>query len=146
MFLYFRNNFWLCTLAHVHNVSTWEAKWSRKIIMSRGLAWASQQDTVSNDNTRWKKATKNTPFYFINTHNGYFVYTDLNYFLSVIPFLAAIDSGVMELSSDITLQLPSKDQEKFCYDVSSCHSSFPEAMKVWNKLYQVIFFNFNYNL
>nr|XP_003404074.1 protein LEG1 homolog [Loxodonta africana] len=64
-------------------------------------------------------------------------WADLNYFLSAIPFLAAIDSGIMGLSPDkIILLPPSKDQMKFCYNVSSCRSSFPTAMKKWNEFYQ----------
>ncbi|KAG3290205.1 hypothetical protein H1C71_026596 [Ictidomys tridecemlineatus] len=64
-------------------------------------------------------------------------WADLNYYLSTIPFLAAIDSGLMGVSADnIILLPPSKDQTNFCYNVSSCHSSFPEAMKMWNKFYK----------
>ncbi|XP_012591996.1 protein LEG1 homolog [Microcebus murinus] len=64
---------------------------------------------------------------------------DLNYYLSAMPFLAAIDSGIMGILSDnVVLLPPSKDQMKFCYNVSSCHSSFPEAMKMWNEFYQHI--------
>ncbi|XP_027803199.2 protein LEG1 homolog [Marmota flaviventris] len=64
-------------------------------------------------------------------------WADLNYYLSTIPFLAAIDSGLMGVSADNVILLPpSKDQTNFCYNVSSCHSSFPEAMKMWNKFYK----------
>ncbi|XP_070352596.1 protein LEG1 homolog isoform X3 [Equus asinus] len=64
-------------------------------------------------------------------------WADFNYYLSAMPFLAAIDSGIMGISSDnVTFLPPSKDQMSFCYNVSSCHSSFPEAMKKWNEFYQ----------
>ncbi|XP_069345193.1 protein LEG1 homolog [Eulemur rufifrons] len=64
-------------------------------------------------------------------------WADLNYYLSAMPFLAAIDSGIMGILSDnVVLLPPSKDQMNFCYNVSSCHSSFPEAMKMWNEFYQ----------
>ncbi|XP_054554136.1 protein LEG1 homolog [Talpa occidentalis] len=60
-----------------------------------------------------------------------------NYYLSAMPFLAAIDSGIMGISSDnVTFLPPSKDQMNFCYNISSCRSSFPEAMKKWNEFYQ----------
>ncbi|XP_077018966.1 protein LEG1 homolog isoform X2 [Tamandua tetradactyla] len=66
-------------------------------------------------------------------------WADLNYFLCVLPFLAAIDAGLIEISSDqVTLLLPPKDQMKFCYDVSSCRSSFSEAMDKWNAFYQYL--------
>lgn len=56
-----------------------------------------------------------------------------------MPFLAAVDSGIMGISSDnVTFLPPPKDQMNFCYNVSSCHSSFPEVMKKWNEFYQVV--------
>ncbi|XP_045428775.1 protein LEG1 homolog isoform X2 [Pipistrellus kuhlii] len=49
----------------------------------------------------------------------------------------AVDSGIMGIPSDkITLLPPYKDQMSFCFNVSSCRSSFPEAMKKWNEFYQ----------
>uniref|UniRef100_A0A673TMY5 Protein LEG1 homolog n=1 Tax=Suricata suricatta TaxID=37032 RepID=A0A673TMY5_SURSU len=64
-------------------------------------------------------------------------WADLNYYLSAMPFLAAVDSGIMGISSDnVTFLPPPKDQMNFCYNVSGCHSSFPEAMRKWNEFYQ----------
>uniref|UniRef100_A0A8D2DHV5 Protein LEG1 homolog n=1 Tax=Sciurus vulgaris TaxID=55149 RepID=A0A8D2DHV5_SCIVU len=64
-------------------------------------------------------------------------WADLNYFLSVIPFLAAVDSGILGISSDqVRLSPPPKDQTRFCYDVSGCHSSFSEMMNKWIDFYQ----------
>uniref|UniRef100_F7EQS4 Chromosome 6 open reading frame 58 n=1 Tax=Callithrix jacchus TaxID=9483 RepID=F7EQS4_CALJA len=64
-------------------------------------------------------------------------WADLNYFLCSLPFLAAVDSGIMGISSDqVNLLPPPKNQRKFCYNVSSCHSSFPETMSKWNIFYQ----------
>ncbi|XP_067558994.1 protein LEG1 homolog [Pseudorca crassidens] len=66
-------------------------------------------------------------------------WADLNYYLSAIPFLAMVDSGIMGISSDnVTFLPPSKDQMNFCYNVSSCYSSFPGTMKKWNKFYQQV--------
>ncbi|XP_007448040.1 PREDICTED: UPF0762 protein C6orf58-like [Lipotes vexillifer] len=66
-------------------------------------------------------------------------WADLNYYLSAIPFLAVVDSGIMGISSDnVTFLPPSKDQMNFCYNVSSCYSSFPDTMKKWNKFYQQV--------
>uniref|UniRef100_A0A8D0SL42 Protein LEG1 homolog n=1 Tax=Sus scrofa TaxID=9823 RepID=A0A8D0SL42_PIG len=67
-------------------------------------------------------------------------WADMNYFLSALPFLAAVDSGIMGISSDkITLLPPPKDQTKFCLNISSCQSSFPKTMSKWNALYKVLF-------
>ncbi|XP_053446582.1 protein LEG1 homolog [Nycticebus coucang] len=66
-------------------------------------------------------------------------WADLNYFLSSLPFLAAVDSGIMGISSDQVMLLPPpKDQTKFCYDVSSCRSSFHKTMNKWNAFYQYL--------
>uniref|UniRef100_A0A8C4LMP3 Chromosome 6 open reading frame 58 n=1 Tax=Equus asinus TaxID=9793 RepID=A0A8C4LMP3_EQUAS len=75
-------------------------------------------------------------------------WADINYFLSAIPFLAAVDSGIMGISSDqVVLLPPPKDQTEFCLNVSSCRSSFTGAMRTWNVFYQVPFLSFwtNYN-
>ncbi|XP_036174007.1 protein LEG1 homolog isoform X3 [Myotis myotis] len=70
-------------------------------------------------------------------YHGWQYHTDLNFYLSAMPFLAAVDSGIMGIPSDnVTLLPPYKDQMSFCFNVSSCHSSFPEAMKKWNEFYQ----------
>ncbi|XP_038509538.1 protein LEG1 homolog [Canis lupus familiaris] len=64
-------------------------------------------------------------------------WADMNYFLCALPFLAAVDSGIMGISSDQVMLLPPpKDQTKFCLNVSSCRSSFPEIMSKWNAFYQ----------
>lgn len=79
---------------------------------------------------------------FVSVCGNYkhFAFTDMNYFLSALPFLAAVDSGIMGISSDkITLLPPPKDQTKFCLNISSCQSSFPKTMSKWNALYKVLF-------
>ncbi|KAM9665215.1 protein LEG1 homolog [Trichechus inunguis] len=64
-------------------------------------------------------------------------WADINYFLCALPFLAAVDSGVMGISADqVTLLPPPKDQNLFCLNVSACCSSFPETMGKWNAFYQ----------
>ncbi|XP_037374675.1 protein LEG1 homolog [Talpa occidentalis] len=64
-------------------------------------------------------------------------WADLNYFLCALPFFAAVDSGIMGISSDQVLFLPPPvEQTKFCFSVSSCKSSYPELMRKWNLFYQ----------
>lgn len=78
---------------------------------------------------------------FVCSHSNSFVLTDVNYFLGALPFLAAVDSGILGVSPDqVKLLPPPKDQMKFCYDVSSCLLSFPEKMNKWNLFYQVSIF------
>nr|XP_031535940.1 protein LEG1 homolog isoform X1 [Vicugna pacos] len=69
--------------------------------------------------------------------SAYSWWADMNYFLSALPFLGAVDSGIMGISSDqVTLSPPPTDQTKFCLDVSSCQSSFPQTMSKWNTFYK----------
>ncbi|XP_004846174.1 protein LEG1 homolog [Heterocephalus glaber] len=66
-------------------------------------------------------------------------WADMNYFLSVLPFLAALDSGIMGTSPDqVTLLPPPRDQTRFCYDVSGCRSSFPETIRKWKMFFQYL--------
>nr|XP_020022640.1 protein LEG1 homolog [Castor canadensis] len=64
-------------------------------------------------------------------------WADINYFLSVLPFLAAVDSGIMGISSDqVTLLPPPTDQMRFCYGVTGCRSSYIDLMNKWSNFYQ----------
>ncbi|ELW69404.1 protein LEG1 homolog [Tupaia chinensis] len=66
-------------------------------------------------------------------------WADLNYFLCALPFLAAIDSGIMGVSpNEVLLLPPPTDQMKFCYDVSSCRSAFLVTMNKWNAFYKYL--------
>ncbi|XP_051849404.1 protein LEG1 homolog [Antechinus flavipes] len=61
----------------------------------------------------------------------------MNYYLCALPFLSAVEAGALGISSDqVTLLLPPKDQMYFCYDVTTCRSSFPDAMTKWNTFFQ----------
>ncbi|EHB16532.1 hypothetical protein GW7_05229 [Heterocephalus glaber] len=71
--------------------------------------------------------------------HGWQYSSDMNYFLSVLPFLAALDSGIMGTSPDqVTLLPPPRDQTRFCYDVSGCRSSFPETIRKWKMFFQYL--------
>lgn len=75
--------------------------------------------------------------------NQPFVFTDANYFLSVIPFLAAVDSGVLGITSDqFTILPPPRDQSKFCYSVSDCKELLGETMDSWNTFFEVFLLSF----
>ncbi|CAO2628187.1 Protein LEG1 homolog [Lemmus lemmus] len=59
-------------------------------------------------------------------------WSDANYFLSVLPFLAAVDSGVLGITSDQFIILPPPhDQSKFCYSVSDCKELIGDTMDSW---------------
>lgn len=49
-----------------------------------------------------------------NADNPPFILTDINYFMMVLPFLAAVDSDILGMSSDQARLLPAyKDQRRF---------------------------------
>uniref|UniRef100_A0A6I8PI48 Protein LEG1 homolog n=1 Tax=Ornithorhynchus anatinus TaxID=9258 RepID=A0A6I8PI48_ORNAN len=63
----------------------------------------------------------------------------MNYHLCTLPVLAAVDAGIMGVSSDqVQLLPPQNDQENFCYNVTDCESAFPEVMGKWKAFYEVI--------
>uniref|UniRef100_F7GG02 Protein LEG1 homolog n=1 Tax=Monodelphis domestica TaxID=13616 RepID=F7GG02_MONDO len=60
-----------------------------------------------------------------------------NYYLCALPFLAAVEAGIIEVpTNQVILSPPLKDQKYFCYDVASCQSFLPNVMAKWNTFYQ----------
>lgn len=53
-----------------------------------------------------------------------------NYYLSVIPFLAAVDVGLIEQRKFLLLQ-----HEEFCSTVEQCFDQIPEAMFRWREFF-----------
>nr|BAC36026.1 unnamed protein product [Mus musculus] len=69
-------------------------------------------------------------------------WADINYYLSVIPFLAAVDSGITGISpNQIMILPPPKDQMRFCYNVSDCQSAVPGTMNRWRDFFQYMQLN-----
>ncbi|KAM4041117.1 protein LEG1 homolog [Anomaloglossus baeobatrachus] len=63
----------------------------------------------------------------------------MNYYLSVIPFLAAIDAGLFQgFPYDIVISHPDKFQSDFCYSGEECRRSSPKAMDEWTAFFQTI--------
>ncbi|XP_005065772.1 protein LEG1 homolog [Mesocricetus auratus] len=64
-------------------------------------------------------------------------WADVNYFLSVLPFLAAVDSGILGISSDeFTILPPPLDESRFCYNVSDCKELVRETMDSWSTFFK----------
>ncbi|CAH6778163.1 protein LEG1 homolog [Phodopus roborovskii] len=64
-------------------------------------------------------------------------WADVNYFLSVLPFLAAVDSGILGISSDeFRISLPPLDESRFCYNVSDCKELVGETMDSWSTFFE----------
>ena len=68
---------------------------------------------------------------------------DMNYYLSAIPFLGALNSGILGPVSHPVLMLKpsnasSQLQGKFCESVADCSSRFPELMSRWTLFFQLM--------
>ncbi|XP_069582170.1 protein LEG1 homolog isoform X2 [Ranitomeya imitator] len=63
----------------------------------------------------------------------------MNYYLAVIPFLAALDAGLLPgIPYDIVISRPEEFQSDFCYSVNECRLSSPKAMDEWKYFFQSI--------
>uniref|UniRef100_A0A4W3IID7 Protein LEG1-like protein n=1 Tax=Callorhinchus milii TaxID=7868 RepID=A0A4W3IID7_CALMI len=56
----------------------------------------------------------------------------MNYYLSTIPFLGAVDAGFFEeWPFEIEIQSPEEHVDDFCYGTADCHTFIPEVMIKW---------------
>uniref|UniRef100_A0A8C6ZPP1 Uncharacterized protein n=1 Tax=Nothoprocta perdicaria TaxID=30464 RepID=A0A8C6ZPP1_NOTPE len=56
----------------------------------------------------------------------------MNYYLSMIPFLGAVEAGLFgELPYEIEIIPPEELREDFCYSVADCRSRIPKLMDEW---------------
>ncbi|XP_073483327.1 protein LEG1 homolog [Aquarana catesbeiana] len=63
----------------------------------------------------------------------------MNYYLAVVPFLGALDAGLLQGSAyDIDISHPEEFESDFCYSVTGCQSVTPQAMKEWKTFFEVI--------
>ncbi|XP_073532138.1 protein LEG1 homolog [Phyllobates terribilis] len=63
----------------------------------------------------------------------------MNYYLAVIPFLAALDAGLLQgITYDIVIAPPSEFESDFCCSVKECRLSCPKAMNEWTIFFQSI--------
>ncbi|KAG7461023.1 hypothetical protein MATL_G00205150 [Megalops atlanticus] len=59
----------------------------------------------------------------------------VNYYLSVIPFLAAVETGIVGQGLKIQIQAPSEASEDYCVSFSDCTSKHPEMMSKWKTFF-----------
>lgn len=68
-------------------------------------------------------------------------WADMNYFLSIIPFLGALNAGmILPVKNQINILKPSNVstelREKFCNSVTECVSRHPKLMNSWTKFFE----------
>ncbi|NXY40850.1 LEG1H protein, partial [Ceuthmochares aereus] len=61
----------------------------------------------------------------------------MNYYLSVIPFLGAVEAGLFgQLQYEIEILPPDERRADFCYSVADCWSHFPKLMDEWKAYFE----------
>ncbi|XP_067839901.1 protein LEG1 homolog [Heptranchias perlo] len=63
----------------------------------------------------------------------------MNYYLSTIPFLGAVEAGFFaEWPFEIEILPPEEHMDDFCYSVADCHVLIPDIMAKWRTLFQFL--------
>ncbi|NWX17993.1 LEG1H protein, partial [Aegotheles bennettii] len=61
----------------------------------------------------------------------------MNYYLSVIPFLGAVEAGLFgQLQYEIEILPPEEGRADFCYSVADCWSRIPKVMDEWKDFFE----------
>ncbi|NXD34691.1 LEG1H protein, partial [Copsychus sechellarum] len=62
----------------------------------------------------------------------------MNYYLSIIPFLGAVEAGLFgQLPYEIEIFPPEEQKDDFCYSVKDCWSRMPKLMDDWKAFFEV---------
>ncbi|XP_056337629.1 protein leg1a [Danio aesculapii] len=61
----------------------------------------------------------------------------VNYYLSVLPFLAAVETGVVSSGGhQVLIQVPAEVAQDYCSSYSDCSTKHPDAMAKWHTFFQ----------
>ncbi|NXN07680.1 LEG1H protein, partial [Indicator maculatus] len=61
----------------------------------------------------------------------------MNYYLAVIPFLGAVDAGLLgQLPHEVEILPPEEQEADFCYSIAGCHARFPRLMDEWKAYFE----------
>uniref|UniRef100_A0A8C0H061 Chromosome 6 open reading frame 58 n=1 Tax=Chelonoidis abingdonii TaxID=106734 RepID=A0A8C0H061_CHEAB len=65
-------------------------------------------------------------------------WASVNYYLSIIPFLGAMEAGFFgQLQHEIKILPPEEQRADFCYSTADCHSHIPKVMDAWKAYFEV---------
>ncbi|NXJ15558.1 LEG1H protein, partial [Odontophorus gujanensis] len=68
----------------------------------------------------------------------------MNYYLSIIPFLGAVEAGLFgEVQYEIEMLPPEEQKDDFCYSVADCRSRIPNLMDEWKAYFEVNKYTFS---
>ncbi|NWH30694.1 LEG1H protein, partial [Chloropsis hardwickii] len=63
----------------------------------------------------------------------------MNYYLSIIPFLGAVEAGLFgQLPYEIEILPPEEQKDDFCYSVKDCWSRMPKLMEDWKAFFEYL--------
>ncbi|XP_067272815.1 protein leg1a-like [Pseudorasbora parva] len=64
-------------------------------------------------------------------------YACINYYLSVLPFLAAVHTGVIGKGGvQVHIQVPAEAAQDYCSSYTDCSTKHPDAMSKWQTFFQ----------
>uniref|UniRef100_A0A452GSW9 Uncharacterized protein n=1 Tax=Gopherus agassizii TaxID=38772 RepID=A0A452GSW9_9SAUR len=76
-------------------------------------------------------------------------WASVNYYLSIIPFLGAMEAGFFgQLQHEIKILPPEELRADFCYSTADCHSHIPKVMDAWKAYFEVnhLFFSSSFSI
>ncbi|XP_016295261.1 protein leg1a-like [Sinocyclocheilus anshuiensis] len=64
-------------------------------------------------------------------------YACMNYYMSVLPFLAAVQTGVVGKGEiQLHIQVPAEVAQDYCSSFTDCSTRYPDAMTKWDTFFQ----------
>nr|XP_033793523.1 protein LEG1 homolog [Geotrypetes seraphini] len=101
-----------------------------KVVLNKTAKYFSTLGSDNSGNMLWG----------LTLQHGWQLYTGMNYYLSVLPFLAAAAADIFENSPPYPIEIvpPAINTMDFCYNIAGCNSSFPDVMTKWEQFYQVL--------
>ncbi|XP_062981791.1 protein LEG1 homolog isoform X2 [Elgaria multicarinata webbii] len=71
--------------------------------------------------------------------HGWQYKTGNNYYLAIIPFLGALDSGIFgELPYEVEILPPNERRADFCHSIAECNIQAPKVMSGWRDFFKYL--------
>ncbi|XP_053240026.1 protein LEG1 homolog [Podarcis raffonei] len=63
----------------------------------------------------------------------------MNYYLAIVPFLGALESGIFgDLADKVEILPPNEQRADFCHSVAECNAQAPKAMAGWRDFFKYL--------
>ncbi|KAJ6660077.1 hypothetical protein lerEdw1_018003 [Lerista edwardsae] len=71
--------------------------------------------------------------------HGWQFITGMNYYLAIIPFLGALESGMFgDLPYEVEMVPPNERREDFCLSIAECNTQAPKVMLKWRHFFKYL--------